>query len=183
MNWLKQILSRCRFYNELADEIREHLEEKIEELAATGMSRKEATAAARREFGNLTLIENACCEVWQYRRPPRDRGSGSRPPLHRREAAPRASQRSIGTGPHDCRPLQHFWRAGTNARLPRTLWHDVLSRLAPHQRDRDSHGARSAARKCSLDADERVSLPADLRALRGRAPRAHRNPLDCEPAL
>src|SRR6266576_24352 len=57
MNWLKQVFSRRRRYGELSEEIREHLEEKIEELGANGMSRKEAAAIARRECGNLTLIE------------------------------------------------------------------------------------------------------------------------------
>jgi len=53
MSWLKQLFSRRRIYNDLSEEIRSHLDEKIEELVATGISRKEATAAARREFGNL----------------------------------------------------------------------------------------------------------------------------------
>jgi len=63
MNWLKQIFSRRRLYDDLAGEIREHLEEKIEELVAGGMSRKEAAHAARREFGNLTLVENDSRQV------------------------------------------------------------------------------------------------------------------------
>src|SRR6476660_5848410 len=66
MNWLKQLLLRGRLYNDLSDEIREHLEEKIEELVASGMSRKEATAAARRQFGNVTLIELDSRAVWQW---------------------------------------------------------------------------------------------------------------------
>jgi hypothetical protein len=52
--WLKQLFSQRRLYGELSEEIREHLEEKIEELVAGGMSRKEATYAPRREFGNVT---------------------------------------------------------------------------------------------------------------------------------
>jgi len=63
MNWLKQ-LSRRRLYRELSEEIREHIEEKIEELVADGMSREEATYTARREFGNVTLIEETGREVW-----------------------------------------------------------------------------------------------------------------------
>jgi hypothetical protein len=63
MNWLNQMFSRCRFYGELSEEIREHLEEKTEELMAGGMSKKEATEAARREFGNLTLVEERSREV------------------------------------------------------------------------------------------------------------------------
>jgi putative ABC transport system permease protein len=66
MNWLKQFFSRRRLYNDLSEEIHEHLEEKIEELVASGMPRKEATAAARREFGNLTLIEDDSRAVWRW---------------------------------------------------------------------------------------------------------------------
>jgi predicted permease len=66
MNWLKQLFSRRRLYNDLSVEMQQHLEEKIEELVATGMSKKEATAAARREFGNVTLIEQDSREVWRW---------------------------------------------------------------------------------------------------------------------
>jgi len=66
MNWLKQLFSRRRLYNDLSDEMQQHLEEKIEELVANGMPRKEATASARRQFGNLTLIEDDSREVWQW---------------------------------------------------------------------------------------------------------------------
>src|SRR5712664_3487953 len=57
MNWLRQLFSRRRMYGELSEEIREHLEEKTEELVAGGMSREEAAYAARREFGNVSLVE------------------------------------------------------------------------------------------------------------------------------
>ena len=66
MSWFKQLILRRRVYGELAEEIREHLEEKIEELVAGGMSRKEAAAAARREFGNVTLIEEDSRETWRW---------------------------------------------------------------------------------------------------------------------
>src|SRR5216684_2085854 len=66
MSWLKQLILRRRVYGELTEEIREHLEEKIEELVADGMSRKEAAAVARREFGNVTLIEEDSREVWRW---------------------------------------------------------------------------------------------------------------------
>jgi putative ABC transport system permease protein len=66
VNWLKQIFSRRRLYNDLTDEMRQHLEEKIEELTAAGMSRKDATAAARRQFGNLTLLEQEGRAVWRW---------------------------------------------------------------------------------------------------------------------
>ena len=66
MNWFKQLFSRRRLYGDLSEEIQQHLEEKIEELVAGGMSRKEAAYAARREFGNVTLSEEDGREVWRW---------------------------------------------------------------------------------------------------------------------
>jgi predicted permease len=66
MNWLKQWFSRRRLYNALSDELEQHLEEKTEELVAGGMSKEDATAAARRDFGNVTLIEEDSREIWQW---------------------------------------------------------------------------------------------------------------------
>ena len=67
MNWIKRLFLRRRIYHDLSEEIQEHLEEKIDELIASGMSREDATHAARREFGNATLIEELGREVWQWR--------------------------------------------------------------------------------------------------------------------
>src|SRR6516165_1653634 len=66
MNWLKQLFSRRRLYRELSEEIQAHLDEKVEELVADGMSMKEAMQSARREFGNLGLIEEDSREVWRW---------------------------------------------------------------------------------------------------------------------
>jgi putative ABC transport system permease protein len=66
MNWFKQLFSRRRLYDDLSEEIQAHLEEKIDELVASGMPRKEATRAARREFGNVTLIEEDSRAAWQW---------------------------------------------------------------------------------------------------------------------
>src|SRR5215472_9631423 len=66
MNWIKRLLGHRRLYSDLSDEIQEHLAEKIEELVASGMSREEAMSAARREFGNATLIEERSREVWRW---------------------------------------------------------------------------------------------------------------------
>jgi putative ABC transport system permease protein len=66
MKWLKQLFSRRRRYDDLSISIQEHLEEKIEELMEDGMSREEATHTARREFGNVTLIEEHSREAWQW---------------------------------------------------------------------------------------------------------------------
>ena len=66
MSWMKQLFSRRRLYDDLSDEIREHLEERIEELVASGVSRQEASAAARREFGNVTQITEDSRSVWRW---------------------------------------------------------------------------------------------------------------------
>ena len=63
---LRHIFSRRRHYEELSTSIREHLDEKIADLMDRGMTREEAERTARREFGNLTLIEQRSREVWQW---------------------------------------------------------------------------------------------------------------------
>ena len=65
MQWLKQVFTRRRRYDELSESIREHLEEKIADLMNDGMTRAEAERSARREFGNVALIEERSREVWQ----------------------------------------------------------------------------------------------------------------------
>jgi predicted permease len=66
MSWMKQIFARRRLYGELSQEIRAHIAEKVEELVARGMARKDAEAAARREFGNVMLTEEDAREVWRW---------------------------------------------------------------------------------------------------------------------
>ena len=66
MNWLTQLFARRRETNNVSDEIEEHLQEKVDELVAAGMLRSEAESAARREFGNVTLLEERSREVWQW---------------------------------------------------------------------------------------------------------------------
>jgi predicted permease len=66
MTRLRQLFSRRRLYRELSEEIQAHLDEKIEELVAQGMSREEAMRCARREFGNVGLMEENCREVWGW---------------------------------------------------------------------------------------------------------------------
>jgi len=66
MNWLRQLLSRRRQYRELSDEIQSHLDEKVEELVADGLSREEAKHAALREFGNVSLLEEKSRDVWAW---------------------------------------------------------------------------------------------------------------------
>ena len=66
MRLLTQLFSRQRRYNDIAVSIGEHLEAKVEELMERGMSLNEATHAARREFGNVDLIQHRSREVWQW---------------------------------------------------------------------------------------------------------------------
>ena len=66
MRWVRQLFSRPRVYDDLSAEIRQHLEEKVEELVAGGMSRKDASASARRGFGNVTLIEADGRAAWGW---------------------------------------------------------------------------------------------------------------------
>jgi putative ABC transport system permease protein len=66
MGWLRQLFTRWRRYNELSESIREHLEEKIADLMDHGITREEAERAARRDFGNVTRIEERSREVWQW---------------------------------------------------------------------------------------------------------------------
>src|ERR1700749_1050694 len=62
----KRIFTRRRRYDELSESIREHLEEKIADLMDDGMTRAEAERSARREFGNVVVIEERSREVWQW---------------------------------------------------------------------------------------------------------------------
>lgn len=66
MDWIPQIFRRRKFYEDLSEEIRLHIEERTEQLMHEGMSAEEATWAARRAFGNWTLIEERSREVWQW---------------------------------------------------------------------------------------------------------------------
>lgn len=66
MNWLRQLFSRHRRYDELAESIREHLDEKVADLMDRGMTREQAEQTARREFGNVTRIEERSREIWQW---------------------------------------------------------------------------------------------------------------------
>src|ERR1039458_2236911 len=66
MNWIPNVLRRRKLYDDLSEEIRLHLEERAEQLIGEGMSPKEAEQAARRAFGNRTLLEEDSREVWQW---------------------------------------------------------------------------------------------------------------------
>lgn len=66
MSWLDRIFRR-RLYNDLSEELRQHIEERTEQLMRIeNLSRPEAEQAARRAFGNVTLIEQRSRESWQF---------------------------------------------------------------------------------------------------------------------
>ena len=66
MSWIKRTFSRHDLYNDLHEEIRLHMEERVEQLMREGMSRQDAEQAARRAFGNRTALEERSREVWQW---------------------------------------------------------------------------------------------------------------------
>ena len=57
MNWLKQLFSRKRLYTDLEEEVAFHLAARVDELVAAGMPKKQAEAQAKREFGNVSLLQ------------------------------------------------------------------------------------------------------------------------------
>jgi hypothetical protein len=67
MSWLERIFRRRQLYDELDEEVREHIEEKTEQLMRLeNLSRAEARQAALRAFGNPTLVQTRSREVWQW---------------------------------------------------------------------------------------------------------------------
>jgi predicted permease len=66
LKWFNELFTRRRRYEDLSVSIQEHFEEKTEELVEAGMSREEAARTARREFGNVSLMEQRSREVWQW---------------------------------------------------------------------------------------------------------------------
>jgi predicted permease len=60
-------LRRDRFDRELDEEMRFHLEMKAQENAVAGMKPEEAIYAARRQFGNQTLLREVSRDMWSFR--------------------------------------------------------------------------------------------------------------------
>jgi len=58
---------RDKFDRELEEEMRFHLEMKAEENLAAGISPEEARYAARRQFGNQTLLQEVSRDMWGFR--------------------------------------------------------------------------------------------------------------------
>src|SRR4051812_32524304 len=67
MEFLRQLRSRLagifrrpRLEAEMAEEIRQHLERRMQEKIADGMSPDEAHYAAQREFGGIAQVQEQC---------------------------------------------------------------------------------------------------------------------------
>ena len=67
MSWFSQVFRRRNLNEDLSEELREHIEEKTEQLIRLeNLSRTEARQAALRVFGNPVLIATRSREVWQW---------------------------------------------------------------------------------------------------------------------
>ena len=73
MNWFSELgrrlwvlFRRSQFDRDLEEEMRLHLELRAEEQKAAGLAPDEACHAARRRFGNTTLIEEASRGMWGW---------------------------------------------------------------------------------------------------------------------
>src|SRR5579864_2157965 len=60
---LRSLFERDRIEQELASELRFHLEELTEQNVAKGMTREEARYAARRELGGVEQIKEECRDM------------------------------------------------------------------------------------------------------------------------
>ena len=68
MSRFSRFFSRNRRYDDISVSIQEHIDERIDELMEEGMPRDEAERTARRDFGNVTLLQERSREVWQWQR-------------------------------------------------------------------------------------------------------------------
>lgn len=66
MGWIPGIFRRRKLFDELSEEMRLHLEERVEHLVGEGLNPEEARRQARIAFGNLALIEERSHEIWQW---------------------------------------------------------------------------------------------------------------------
>jgi predicted permease len=67
MSIFQRLFQRRKLYNDLNEELRQHIEERTEQLMRQeNMPRKEAEQAAKKAFGNTALLEEQSREVWQW---------------------------------------------------------------------------------------------------------------------
>ncbi|HBY64241.1 MAG TPA: hypothetical protein DEH78_30835, partial [Solibacterales bacterium] len=63
---LSHLFRRSRFDQALDEEIRFHIEHRAQELAASGLDKEAAMAAARREFGSAARLSEEAREAWRW---------------------------------------------------------------------------------------------------------------------
>src|SRR5260221_14781822 len=66
MNWLSRLFGRRKREKELDEEVRSHLEMAAQERMERGDTAKEAEHAARREFGNVGLVQELTHDAWGW---------------------------------------------------------------------------------------------------------------------
>jgi putative ABC transport system permease protein len=66
VNRLLRLFHRESADRALADEMRAHFDEKVDELIEAGMTRDAATREARRRFGNVTTAAERSRDIWSY---------------------------------------------------------------------------------------------------------------------
>ncbi len=66
MTLIDRLLRRRRIYDDLSSEMQAHLDERIDDLVAGGMSPADAAAAAHRAFGNVTRLKEEARDPWQW---------------------------------------------------------------------------------------------------------------------
>lgn len=64
---LRVLFRGNRHYQELDEEMRLHLELRARKLAASGMTEEDSRYAARKQFGNINLLQEDCRETWHLR--------------------------------------------------------------------------------------------------------------------
>ena len=66
MVWIPSIFRRGKLDSDLSEEMRLHIEERMEQLMSEGLSPQQATRRARIAFGNPSLVAERSREVWQW---------------------------------------------------------------------------------------------------------------------
>jgi predicted permease len=66
MNWIPYSFRRRKLFDNLSEEMRLHLEERVDHLIGEGLSPIEAQRQARIAFGNLAMLEERSREIWVW---------------------------------------------------------------------------------------------------------------------
>jgi hypothetical protein len=65
-HWWRQVFRRAEMEDDLSDELQFYLDHEIERNVAAGMPRDEAERSARRAFGSMLRVKDACRDVWRW---------------------------------------------------------------------------------------------------------------------